>query len=267
MSIALRENKLKRMLRDGRVSLGCGINESRDQAIVFALARGGADMVFIDLEHQPLGIGTVSDLIGYSHAAGITPVVRISQIDYASVTPVLDAGCQSLFVPGVKTPEEVERLLDMARYGPLGNRGMNMYGNANVSYFEVTDVAAAAEWMNNNLLIGLNIETREAVENLEDMLMPGIDWALVGLYDLSQSYGILGQHASHPLIREAMEKVQGLCAERGIAYATFVGQPDQIPQAVANGASMVLMGGVLDFVRRGTRQASEMIAEANRATG
>jgi 2-keto-3-deoxy-L-rhamnonate aldolase RhmA len=264
MSLGLRENKLKRALRDGRVALGCGINESRDQAMVFALARGGADMVFIDLEHQPLGIQTVNELITYAHAAEITPVVRISQIDYTSITRVLDAGCQSIFVPGLKTPEDVERVLDMARYGPLGNRGMNMYGNANVSYHEVTDVAGAAEWMNDNLLIGLNIETREAVENLEEMLVPGIDWALVGLFDLSQSYGILGQHATHPLIREAMMKVRDLCRERGIAYATFVGDPQQIPQAVSDGASMVLMGGVLDFVRRGTRAASETLASCQK---
>jgi 2-keto-3-deoxy-L-rhamnonate aldolase RhmA len=221
-------------------------------------------MVFIDMEHQPLSLETVSELIVFAHAAGVTPVVRIAQIDYTSITRVIDAGCQSLFVPGIKTVDELNRVLDISRYAPLGHRGMNMYGNANVSYYEVSDVAATAAWLNDNMLIGLNIETREAVENLDQLLVPGVDWALVGLYDLSQSYGILGEHATHPLILEAKAKVRKACRERGIAYATFVGSPDQIPGAVTEGASMVLMAGVLDFIRQATRAAKASIAAGQR---
>jgi 2-keto-3-deoxy-L-rhamnonate aldolase RhmA len=152
----------------------------------------------------------------------------------------------------------------MARYAPLGNRGMNLYGNANVGYEEVTDVAAATTWLNDNLLVGLNVETKEAVENLEDLLIPGVDWALVGLFDLSQSYGIIGQHLTHPLIAEAMTKVRDLCKQRDIAYATFAGTTEGAVAAVSSGASMVLSGGVLDFVRRGTREAATAIRDAPR---
>jgi 2-dehydro-3-deoxyglucarate aldolase/4-hydroxy-2-oxoheptanedioate aldolase len=259
---ALRVNLLKRAMRDGTVTLGCGVHEARDPGVIFALAQGGADVVFIDLEHHATSLETTGDLVAFAHAAGVTPMVRIAQIDQASVTRVLDSGCQTIFVPNVKTREEVERVLDLARYAPLGHRSMNMAGNANVGYMEVTDVAGAAQWLNDQLLVGLNIETREAVANLDDLLIEGVDWAMVGLFDLSQSYGLIGQHATHPLIADAMTKVRELCRERNIGYVAFAANAEHASQLVADGASMVLMGGVLDYVRQGAARAKAAVRGA-----
>jgi 2-keto-3-deoxy-L-rhamnonate aldolase RhmA len=250
----LRENKLKSKMSAGEVALGFHTNDTRDAGAVYTMADAGADFIFIDLEHFPMSLETAANLFHLAHGAGITPMVRISDLDYASVTRVLDSGCQTIFVPHLRTPQEVERLLELSRYYPKGRRGMSMGGNGNSSYTEVKDVPATAEWLNNNLLVGLNIETKEAIENLEDMLVPGIDFALVGYQDLSQTYGILGQ-LQHPLIVEAKERVQKLCSDRGIFYGAALGKTEQFASVVDAGANFILYGGVVAFIRRGVEEA------------
>ncbi|MEY2421933.1 MAG: staphyloferrin biosynthesis citrate synthase [Acidimicrobiaceae bacterium] len=251
----LRENKLKKLLREGRVVYGSNVRESRDSGVVFAMARSGADFVFIDLEHTAMSFETAAELVAHAHAADTTPIIRIPDLDYASVTRLLDAGCQSLFIPHLKTPEDVQRLLDLSLFYPKGHRGMGVYGGVNVDYASNVDVEAATASMNDNLILGLNIETKEAIESLEDMLVPGIDFALVGLFDLSQSYGILGRQFDHPLIAEAKEKVRSLCAERGIAYAVYLTSVSQFETEVAQGAQMLMYGSTLDFVKKGVTEA------------
>jgi 2-dehydro-3-deoxyglucarate aldolase/4-hydroxy-2-oxoheptanedioate aldolase len=222
--------------------------------MIHTLADAGADFSFIDLEHFTMSFETAANLIEFSHASGITPMIRLPDLDYASVTRVLDAGCQALFVPHLRTPGEVERLLELSRYYPEGRRGMAMYGNASAAYTDVKDVPATVAWQNSQLLVGLNIETKEAVENLDDMLVPGVDFALVGYQDLSQTYGILGQH-NHQLIIDAKNRVRTLCRERGIFYGVALGDINQFAGNLADGADFILYGGVIAYVRRAVREA------------
>lgn len=259
----MRPNALKRVLkRRQRTPLICGVHESRDPGVVFALARGGAEGVLIDLEHQATSLETTSSLVAFAYAARATPVVRIPQHDLASINRILDTGCQSLMIPGIKTRDQFDRVLNAARYKPHGERGMYFSGNANVGYVEEpADVGATTEWLNDNLSIGIVIEHKEAVENLEELLLPeDVDWALVGMFDLSQSYGVIGEQWTSPVIAEAIAKVRRLCGERGIAYGAFAGRAEQIPRLVEDGADLILMVGVLDFVRRGAAEAAAAIA-------
>src|SRR5437899_1580076 len=77
--------------------------------------------------------------------------------------------------------------------------------------------------------------TEEAVENAEEILIPGIDVALVGHQDLAQSLGVPGQY-SHPKVREANARVNALCRQRGIALTAGVNNPEGMKAAVESGA-------------------------------
>lgn len=176
----LRRNQLLETLRDGRLSLGCSLNEARDPGMIYAMAAAGADTVFIDQEHNLHNTETVSDLVAHAHAAGITPLVRPPQIDYAWITRLLDGGCQSLLIPHVRHRGEVEHLIDLAFYHPRGRRGVALVGGVGVNYQEVTSATDAMRWANENLLIALIVETPEAVEALDELLLPGVGLALVG---------------------------------------------------------------------------------------
>src|SRR5262245_65824430 len=108
----MRVNQLKKMLKSGEVALGTLMWETRGRGVVHTLAQAGMDFVMICTEHSAYNLETVVDLVAHSHAAGISPIVRIPDLSYQNVTPLLDSGCQSLIVPHVKAGTEVQRFIE-----------------------------------------------------------------------------------------------------------------------------------------------------------
>ena len=96
-----------------------GTREDRSgQALVDRLAAAGMDFVMICTEHSAYNLETVVNLVAHAHAAGITPIVRIPDLQYQYVTRMLDTGCQSLIVPHVRDGDEVRRFIEYAKYYP-----------------------------------------------------------------------------------------------------------------------------------------------------
>jgi 2-keto-3-deoxy-L-rhamnonate aldolase RhmA len=255
----LRENRLKKLLTTGKIALGCGL-QGKDPDVIYNMALAGADFVFIDLEHGALNLETAVDLIVHTHAAGITPMVRVPDLQYAYITRLLDNGANCLLLPHTREPEEVHRLIELSKYHPAGRRGWAMGQNAGANYQNVTDMQAGAAWANEHLLLGLNIETKEAVKNLEHMLMPGIDFVIVGFADLSQSYGFIGQF-NHPLVQEAKAKVREVCKNRGIFIMDVPFTLDSFKTSIDDGARLLLYGSAIGFIRNGVDQAAKKLAE------
>lgn len=254
----MRENKLKKTLKSGGVALGTLMWEIRGRGAVHTLAAAGMDFIMICTEHSAYNLETVVELVAQAHAAGITPVVRIPDLEYQYVTRLLDTGCQSLIVPHVKSGAEVRRFIELAKYHPEGKRGMAIYLGASTEYEDVDPVAAMAH-ANANTLLSVIIETKEALENVEEILLPGIDLALVGHQDLTQSLGIPSQY-DHPRLREANARVQALCKERGIATAGAVNRPESMQAVVESGAQYLLYGTDVVMLRREAQRAAEALA-------
>lgn len=254
----MRVNQLKKTFKSGGVALGTLLWEIRGRGVVHTLAAAGMDFVMICTEHSAYNLETVVELVAHAHAAGLTPIVRIPDLEYQHVTRLLDTGCQSLIVPHVKTGAEVRRFVELAKYHPEGKRGMAIYLGASTEYEDV-DPATAMAHANAHTLLGVLIETKEAAENMEEILIPGIDLALVGHQDLAQSLGIPGQY-DHPRLREADTRVRALCKERGIATAAAVPRPESMKAVVESGAQFLLYGTDLVLLRREAQRAAEALA-------
>ena len=253
----MRTNQLRSKLKAGEAVIGTLMWGSHGRGVIYTLAQAGMDFVWICMEHSDYSIDTVTDMVAHAHAAGIAPIVRIPDLHYEWVTRLLDSGCQSLILPHARTGEEVRRFIEFAKYHPEGRRGMAIYLGASTNYEDVAPAEAMAH-ANANTLLGVLIETREAVENLEDMLLPGIDLALVGHQDLAQSLGVPGDYRN-PLLRAANDKVRQLCKERGIAIAGAVDRPENLPSVVDGGAQFLLYGTDLILLRREAARAASAL--------
>jgi 2-dehydro-3-deoxyglucarate aldolase/4-hydroxy-2-oxoheptanedioate aldolase len=254
----MRTNQLKKTLKSGGVALGTLLWETKERGVIHTLARAGMDFIMICTEHSAYNLETVVEMVAHAHAAGITPIVRIPDLHYQYVTRLLDTGCQSLIVPHVKTGAEVRRFIELAKYHPEGKRGMAILMGANTDYEDVEPLTAMAH-ANDNTLLSVIIETKEAVENVEDIVIPGIDLVLVGHQDLTQSLGVPGQY-THPRLREADARVRALCKERGIAVAGAVNRPESMQAVVDSGAQFLLYGTDLILLRREAQRAVEALA-------
>lgn len=66
------------------------------------------------------------------------------------------------------------------------------------------------------------IESKEAVENIDEILeVDGVDGILIGPYDLSGSYGVVGQ-TEHPLVKAAKSRVLAACLKHRKAAGSIL---------------------------------------------
>ena len=162
--MALRENKLKAKLKRGEVIVGT-LTKARGPYVVEAFANAGVDYLDMDAEHTNFDMKELVETVHYAHLAGVTPMVRLPALEQHFVTRLLDNGCQCLILPSIRTGAEARRFIEFAKFHPEGERALGMYG--------VSDLPAACAHANANTLLGLIIETPEALENLDEILIPG----------------------------------------------------------------------------------------------
>jgi len=214
----MRVNLVKQNLRAGKLQLGTGFGQLRSPEIPKMLAAAGFQWAFIDTEHGGFDLETVQDICRVSVMAGLSPIVRVADLQYSLVARSLDCGAQGIIFPRVESPELLERAVSWTKFPPSGVRG---YGLTAVQVdYEPLTFAQIIEHMNANTMVVLQIETRRALEAREELLaVGGIDAVMIGPADLSISLGVPGEF-QHPKMVEAMEKVRDSCVKRGIAPGT-----------------------------------------------
>jgi 2-keto-3-deoxy-L-rhamnonate aldolase RhmA len=214
----MRENNVKKALKGGKLQLGCGFGQIRSPEVAKILAAAGFDWTFIDGEHGGFGIETIQDLCRASSAAGMAPVVRVADMQYALVARALDCGAQGVIFPRVESPELLERAVSWTKFPPMGVRGCGL-GPTQTDYERAT-IPQIVEHFNENTMVVLQIETKTAVERRDELLsVPGIDVVMVGPVDLSISLGVAGDF-ENPKMVEAMEKIRDSCLKHNVAPGT-----------------------------------------------
>lgn len=211
----MKPNTVKQALREGRVQLGCGFWQFRSPDALRTLAAAGFDWAFLDTEHGNFDLETIQDLAALAVRTGISPIVRVADLQYALVARALDNGAQGIIFPRVEDPALLARAVSWTRFPPAGVRGFGL-GPAHIDYKKAT-IPQIIDHMNANTLVVLQIETKTAVERRDDLLsVPGIDAIMIGPADLSISLGVPGQF-DHPSMIETIELVKESCLKHGVA--------------------------------------------------
>jgi 2-keto-3-deoxy-L-rhamnonate aldolase RhmA len=200
----MQPNTTKAKLREGKAVAGPIISEMRSPGGVKLMALGGYDFLFFDQEHGMLNWETTLNLVQMALLCGITPIVRPTDTTYALVARSLDTGAQGVIIPRVETREQAEAAVSYAKYPPLGRRGAGGDGR---NGYERRSALQAVEESNAETLIVLQIESREGVDNLDEIAaVDGVDVILIGPQDLSISLGVHGNF-THPTFLEAAQHV------------------------------------------------------------
>jgi len=214
----MRINTVKKALAEGKMQLGTGFGQLRSPEIARILAAAGFEWAFVDTEHGGFDLETVQDICRVSLLAGLSPIVRVGDLQYSMVARSLDCGAQGIIFPRVESPELLEKAVSWTKFPPLGMRG---YGLTAVQIdYETRSFNEVIEHVNANTMVVLQIETKRAVEARDELLsVPGIDAVMVGPVDLSISLGVPGDF-QHPLMVDAMEKIRDSCIAHGVAPGT-----------------------------------------------
>lgn len=243
------KNSLKSRLNSSRApSFGTWISSSSLVALD-ALRGMGFDWFMIDTEHASVNPETLAAMVSLLGEGGPTPLVRVGNVDQYLVKQALDAGSHGVLVPLVSTEAQAKAAVSFAKYPPDGVRGIaaaaaSRYGMELSSYLRSA---------NTETLVGVQIETREALDNLEAIAsVTGVDILFVGPQDLTLSLGLLDDR-KNPKVRDAMRRVVEACERHGKIPGTLVIDAEEKAVAVKLGFRFISLASDVRFLLVGAK--------------
>jgi 2-keto-3-deoxy-L-rhamnonate aldolase RhmA len=229
----MKENRFKRVLKEGGVPAGHMIMEFGTRGIAKILQAANLDFVVVDMEHNGFDAERIADLMAWFKATDIAPFVRVPQGLYHFMARVMDAGALGVMVGNVETGEQARAVVDAVKYAPLGKRGVGL-GTAHNDYV-VPDPADYFAYANENTTVICQIESATGLANLESIAgASGVDVLWVGHFDLSQSLGIPGRF-DDPVFLDALRQVVDAADRHGKLAAIQPGSPKQASEWLALG--------------------------------
>lgn len=233
------ENRVKHLIKAGKKTSGAWAQLCSPLSAE-GLARGGYDWILIDLEHAQ---GDMQTLIGQFQAVaaagtGAVPIVRVPWNDLVWIKRVLDAGAYGLMIPYVNTKEEAVRAIAACKYPPLGIRGIA--GSIRAAGYG-RDTAGYLKRANDELFIMLQVETTQAIENMEEIAsVPGVDALFIGPMDLSTSMGFFGNPAA-PEVQQAIAGAEAKAKKLKMPLGTISGSWEQAKALYDKGYQLITL--------------------------
>ena len=254
------QNRVKRALREGKIVFGPMVSEIRTPGIAVLLARAGFDLFFIDMEHSCFTTETMADMILASRTSGICPIVRVtSGVSATHMSRPLDSGALGLLIPQIESRDQVENVVRWCRYYPMGERGLAL--TRMHTFFESGDTPETMKQLNEEVMLCIQIESRKAVENLEDILsVPGVDVAYIGPADLSQSLGDPG-NTENPDHIQACRRVIEVAKKHGVIPGIHTGSLKSARRWMEEGMQMVGIGTDIKLISEISVQYARQMKE------
>lgn len=221
------------------------------------------DWVMIDSEHGLTSLQSAAESILAIQTArngnhGPSPLVRIPatgrdveqgsgwQIKYA-----LDAGARGVMIPMVSTASQARAVASLARFPRVSTNsssnttaslsGIRGFGSPVPQSIWNMSANSYFTTAGDDIVVIIQIETMEAVENLEEIAsVDGVDVLFVGPYDLSLSYSKPTPSPDpHPDMEEIIQKIKRVGQKAGKKCAMFCTNGEQAARRREEGWDMI----------------------------
>ena len=248
---------LRKKVLAGEHVYGMMIRQGRDPGTPAIFAAAGYDFVFIDMEHGNYSMETVADLIRGCKSVGVAPVIRVPHLETHFISRVFDAGAEGIMVPMTSHREQAERIIQFSKYTPLGMRGFgNQTGQTDYKALKTLDFMKEA---NEHTLIIAQIETKEAIDNIEEILdVKGIDVGLIGPNDLSISLGTVDQMESD-VMNQAIGRVVEVAKKKKKASGIHVGNISMIRNWRSKGMTVLAYSTDIAFMYNASKSGLDQL--------
>lgn len=224
------ESPVRRRLRESQPVFGCTITTSSlDMAARAATA--GFHFLWLELEHSPLTLETVRNIVLATRALPAVPFARLPVTETWTAKRVLDAGVHGVVFPFVSTPALASQAAAACRYPPQGRRG----SGASLATACWPDPDSYYDSADRNIMTVVVIEEASALAHVEEIAAtPGVDVVFVGTGDLSFSLGLRGQQ-QHPQVEEAASAVLAATRRHGKIAGRPAGSTDDTQRYIEQG--------------------------------
>ena len=242
-------NSVKDKLKRGETVIGPVISVNNVEVAVQA-AGLGFDFIWLDMEHCPLSLETVRNIVLGTRGLPAVPLARPPLNELWTAKRLLDAGVLGIIFPFTRTPELARQAVAACRYPPHGLRG----SGAELAAFRWTTRAGYYDFADKNVLVVTIVEDILGLENVEEIAAtPGVDVLFIGTSDLSFSLGLRGEQ-NHPKLDRAVDKIAAAAKKHG----KFLGHPGRTPEEIKQfqkqGFRFFMTVTDLDFMAAGAAQ-------------
>lgn len=248
----MRRSRVLEKMRRGECAFCCSVSMSTSPEIVEMVGRAGFDACWIDMEHRDFTYREANHMIRAARVVDMDAMVRVRREGYFSYFRPLEAGAAGIMAPHCMSGEDARIVARNARYHPIGQRGIETIAtDADSGHADPLEYIA---WANRETFVAVQIEDREAVEDLDAIASTaGIDIIFLGPADLSQSYGVPMQ-MQHPIIGEVTAKIAAAAARHGKWWGTTTGSVEAARPYVELGALFVNVASDFGLLHNGLKR-------------
>lgn len=251
----MRPSKTLRRLRSGGIVRCANLGYFNPPYIAHA-ARAGFDCIWLDLEHRAMTIRELQVLMAHFHMYDIDCLLRPPTLEKTGLYRYLEEGAAGLMIPHVSTPEKARQLVQATKFPPLGDRGLDNAG-LDADYYINPDGYAFAQAANDETFLMVQIETPEAVENVEKIAaVPGVGILFVGPGDLGLRYRCEGDTTGAKL-EQAFEKIAAASKAFNVPWGCPVGSQEDMKKRIDQGAQLICNCGDFHILSQGLNRAAQ----------
>jgi 2-keto-3-deoxy-L-rhamnonate aldolase RhmA len=243
------KNPVKELLAKGQPAVGLVISVNSVEVATQAAAMG-FDFLWLEMEHSPLSLETVRNIVLATRGLPALPIARPPVNELWMAKRVLDAGVLGVIFPFTSTPELARQAVAACRYPPRGLRG----SGADLAQFRWPAPGGYYDFADENVLVITVVENAAGLAHVDEIAaIPGIDVLFIGTSDLSFSLGLRGEQ-NHPRLEEAIAKIVAAGKKHGKILGRPGLHPDQIKRFQEQGFLFFMAGTDTDFMAAGAAQ-------------
>ena len=183
-----------------------------DQATLDSLCASSLDWLMLDGEHPSVGLDEMAAML--RGIRGRLPAyARVRSLDEALITHALADGAAGIIVPNVDTAAQAAESVRLVR---------------------------ASAWPSARVVV--QAESVAAVHHIAAIVaVAGIEWVLIGPYDLTKSLGIPEQFDA-PAFHDAVRTIERACLAAGVPVGIFGMTPERVAPFIEAGHTWVVVG-------------------------
>lgn len=253
-------NPVKARLENGQSVIGVVISVNSVE-IAAQAANMGFDFLWLEMEHTPLSLETVRNVVLATRGLPAVPIARPPVNELWTAKRVLDAGVLGVIFPFTSTPHLARQAAAACHYPPGGLRG----SGADLAQFRWPAPEGYYDFADKNVLVVAVVEDSLGLSHIDEIAgTPGIDVLFIGTSDLSFSLGLRGEQ-DHPKLKAAVARIAAAAKKHG----KFLGRPaltvSEIKRFRKQGFQFFMSGTDTEFMARGADQLLRPFGKSLRA--
>ncbi len=251
----MRKNKLKEIFRSGKSAIN-GWLQIPNSFTAELMANQNWDSLTLDMQHGVIDYPNAVGMLQAISSTKVVPMARVNWNEPGQIMKILDAGAYGIICPMVSNKKEAENFVKACMYPPSGYRS---YGPIRGLVYGGPDYADEA---NNEILKFAMIETKESLENLDEIMKtPGLDGIYIGPADLSLAIGekpSFDKPEGDP-VYEVIMKILESAKRHKIVAGIQNGQPEYAEKMIKKGFQLVTIGSDQRYMTAASKLALSKI--------